>query len=147
VIPVAFQSSRGGRFFPGEHQRATFEVAENEQQIDLHMRSADGRVEIKIVGQAAERLAETSAFGSVSEASAFFESGSVGYSVTASGRRLDGIVLTTDSWSVAPLAIERAYSSYFSDQEMFPAGSIDFDCALVMRNVTHEWETVPDLVL
>jgi len=111
------------------------------------MRSADGRVEIKIVGQATERLAETSAFGSVSEASAFFESGSVGYSVTASGRRLDGIVLTTDSWSVAPLAIERAYSSYFSDPEMFPAGSIDFDCALVMRNVTHEWETVPDLVL
>jgi Uncharacterized conserved protein (COG2071) len=142
-----FNHLAGGRFFPGEHQRATFEVAENERQIDLHMRSADGRVEIKIVGQAAERLAETSAFGSVSEASAFFESGSVGYSVTASGRRLDGIVLTTDSWSVAPLAIERAYSSYFSDQAMFPAGSIDFDCALVMRNVTHEWETVPDLVL
>jgi hypothetical protein len=101
------------------------------RQIDLHMRSADGRVEIKIVGHAAERLDETSLFGSISEASAFFEAGGVGYSVTASGRRLDGIVLKTSSWTVAPLAIERDHSSYFTNQEMFPAGSIDFDCALV----------------
>jgi hypothetical protein len=33
----------GGRLFPGEHQRATSHVVENEQQIDLHMRSADGQ--------------------------------------------------------------------------------------------------------
>jgi hypothetical protein len=111
------------------------------------MRSADRLVEIDIVGREAEGLPETSIFGSVSEASAFFKSGSVGYSVTASGRRLDGIVLKTDSWSVTPLAIERAYSSYFGDQEMFPEGSIDFDCALVMRNVPHEWETAADLYL
>jgi uncharacterized protein YqjF (DUF2071 family) len=137
----------GGRVFPGEHQRAKFQVVENERQIDLQMRSADGRVQIDVVGHAAERLAETSTFGSVSEASAFFESGSIGYSVTASGHRLDGIVLKTDSWSVAPLAIERAHSSYFIDQEMFPAGSIDFDCALVMRNVEHEWEIAADLFL
>lgn len=135
----------GGRVFPGEHQRAKFQVLENDRQIDLHMRSADGLVEIDVVGHAAERLVETSIFGSVSEASAFFESGSIGYSATASGRRLDGIVLKTDSWSVAPLAIERAHSSYFSDPKTFPAGSVDFDCALVMRNVEHEWEIAADL--
>ena len=55
--------------------------------------------------------------------------------------------LKTSSWTVAPLAIERAHSSYFTDQEMFPAGSIDFDCALVMRNIAHEWETTADLIL
>jgi hypothetical protein len=137
----------GGRLFPGEHQRAKFQVFENERQIALNMRSADGQVEIDIVGSEAERLPATSIFGSVSEASAFFESGSIGYSVTASGHRLDGIVLKTDAWSAAPLAIERAYSSYFENQEMFPAGSIQFDCALVMRNVPHEWETAPDLYL
>ena len=137
----------GGRFFPGEHQRAKFQVTENEQQIDLHMRSADGQVEIEIIGHPADRLAEASVFKSVHEASAFFESGSIGYSVTASGRRLDGVVLKTDSWSVAPLAIERAHSSYFDNHEMFPEGSIEFDCALVMRNVAHEWETAGDLFL
>ena len=87
----------GGRLFPGEHQRARFHVVENEQEIALEMHSADGRVDIDIVGREVEQLAETSLFRSVSEASAFFEGGSVGYSVTSSGRRLDGIALKTES--------------------------------------------------
>jgi hypothetical protein len=61
------------------------------------------------------------------------------------GRRLDGVVLKTESWSVAPLAIERAHSSYFADGETFPPGSIRFDCALVMRNIPHEWETAAEM--
>src|SRR5439155_24142833 len=136
-----------GRLFPGEHQRATFYVTEDERRIALHMRSADGHVEIDVSGQSTETLPHDSIFRNIADASAFFESGGVGYSVTASGRRLDGVVLKTDSWSVAPLAIERAHSSYFGDEAMFPAGSINFDCALVMRNVTHEWETASDLYL
>jgi hypothetical protein len=39
------------------------------------------------------------------------------------------------------LRIESVESSYFSNQELFPAGSIDFDCALIMRNIAHEWES------
>jgi hypothetical protein len=31
-------------------------------------------------------------------------------------------------------------STYFTDETMFPAGSITFDCGLIMRNITHEWE-------
>ena len=81
----------------------------------------------------------------MSEASAFFEGGSIGYSVTSSGRRLDGIALETESWRVAPLAIERAHSSYFSDSALFPRGSIDFDCALIMRNIAHEWKMAADM--
>ena len=99
----------GGRLFPGEHQRASFQVTEEAGRIALHMRSADRRVEVDIVGHEAERLLDTSVFQSVSEASAFFEAGSVGYSATSSGRRLDGVVLKTDGWTVAPLAVERAY--------------------------------------
>ena len=135
----------GGRLFPGEHQRAVFRVVDDQSGIALHMRSADRRVEIDIVGREAVQLAETSVFQSVSEASAFFESGSVGYSVTASGRKLDGIELKTESWTVAPLAIERAHSSYFEDPTLFPPGSIGFDCALVMRNIPHEWASAKDM--
>src|SRR5262245_24047556 len=87
----------GGRLFPGEHQRARFHVVENDREIALQMRSADGRVELDIVARDADRISETSVFRSVDEASAFFEAGSVGYSVTASGRRLDGIALKTES--------------------------------------------------
>jgi hypothetical protein len=91
------------------------------------------------------RTKQTSVFQSVSEASAFFESGSVGYSATASGWKLDGIELKTESWSVAPLAIEKAHSSYFSDPLLFPRDSIAFDCALVMRNIAHEWASANEM--
>jgi hypothetical protein len=60
--------------------------------------------------------------------------------VTASGKQLDGVVLKTYSWTVAPLAIERVASTYFADEMVFPPGSVAFDCALIMRNIEHEWE-------
>jgi uncharacterized protein YqjF (DUF2071 family) len=137
----------GGRLFPGEHQRATFHVVEDGQHIALRMRSADARVEIDIAGHESKRLSETSVFRSVDEASAFFESGRTGYSVTSSAHRLDGVTLKTRSWSAEPLEVERAYSSYFADPERFPAGSIGFDCALIMRDIAHEWEAATDLYL
>jgi hypothetical protein len=135
----------GGRLFPGEHQRARFHVVENEPDIALEMHSADGCVDIDIVGREVEQLTATSLFRSVSEASTFFEGGSVGYSVTSSGRRLDGLALKIESWRVAPLEIERAHSSYFTDPTLFPRGSIDFDCALIMRNIAHEWKMAADM--
>lgn len=130
----------GGRLFPGEHQRATFEIEDAGGRIALRMASADGRVQVDVAGREAAEMPSTSIFRTVGEASAFFEPGSVGYSATASGRQLDGVVLKTYSWSVAPLAMERVASSYFADETMFPPGAIAFDCALIMRNVAHEWQ-------
>jgi hypothetical protein len=46
---------------------------------------------------------------------------------------------------VEPLEVEEVYSSYFSDAEKFPAGSIWFDCALLMRDIEHEWRSAPAL--
>jgi hypothetical protein len=135
----------GGRLFPGEHQRATFHVTEDDRRIALRMRSADGRVAIDIDGEVAAALPKESIFSTVRDASAFFESGGVGYSVTSSGRRLDGVALKTDSWHVEPLALERAHSSYFEDITLFPPDSIRFDCALVMRNIHHEWQAAADM--
>jgi hypothetical protein len=42
-------------------------------------------------------------------------------------------------WKITPLAVERVYSSYFADESRFPPGSVEFDCALLMRNIPHEW--------
>jgi hypothetical protein len=137
----------GGRLFPGEHQRATFRVVERPGHISLHMRSADAIVEVDVAGRETTELTEASVFKSVGDASAFFESGSIGYSVTAAQNRLDGVTLRTESWRVTPLAIERARSSYFADPDRFPAGSVSFDCALIMRDTAHEWEAAADLYL
>ena len=130
----------GGRLFPGEHQRARFRVEDAGDRIRLGMVSADGRVQVDVAGRVAEALPETSIFRTLAEASAFFEPGSIGYSATSSGRHLDGVVLKTHSWSVAPLAMEQVSSTYFADEAQFPAGSVKFDCGLIMRNIAHEWQ-------
>ena len=31
------------------------------------------------------------------------------------------------------------YSTYFADESAFPKGTVTFDCALIMRNIAHEW--------
>ena len=135
----------GGRLFPGEHHLAKFQVNDDGDRIELHMRAVDGGAQVDVVGRAASALPPASVFRNVSEASAFFEPGSLGYSATADGRWLDGIVLRTSSWSVTPLAIEEARSSYFSDEALFPPGSVAFDCALLMRNIEHEWHAAEDM--
>ena len=101
---------------------------------------ADGQVRVEVAGRTVTALPPASIFGTVAAASAFFEPGSVGYSATASGHRLDGVVLKTHTWSVAPLAVNRVFSSYFADESKFPPGTIGYDCALIMRNVAHEWQ-------
>ena len=137
----------GGRVFPGEHHRATFEVIDEGDRIELHMRAADQAAQIDVTGHVARELPSSSVFRTLNEASSFFESGSLGYSVSSDPGRLDGVVLRTRSWEVTPLAIEEVYSSYFSDEALFPPGSAELDCALLMRDIEHEWRAAEDMVL
>jgi hypothetical protein len=87
----------------------------------------------------------TSVFGSLEEASTFFQNGSVGYSVTGSAGRFDGIELRCQNWVVENLNVDRMESSWFQDISMFPGGSVHYDCALLMRNINHEWHGLEDL--
>ena len=135
----------GGRLFPGEHHHARFDVQESSDRIDLVMQSDDGAVSVKVRGRPGGGLPGSSCFSSLPEASRFFEPGSLGYSVTRETGRLDGIELRTHGWRVEPLQVDEVQSSYFSDRTRFPEGSVAFDCALVMRNVGHEWHGAEDL--
>ncbi len=135
----------GGRIFPGEHHHASFNVTDSDLKIDFAMKSVDGAVAVEIEGIPAYELPPSSIFSSVKEASSFFESGSLGYSVTRDQDRLDGLKLETKEWRVEPLEVTKVYSSYFSDKMKFPEGTIDFDHALIMRNIAHEWHTADDL--
>jgi hypothetical protein len=137
----------GGRLFPGEHHRATFKVSDDGNNVDLRARAVDNSVSIDLRGQSTDSLPSTSLFSTLEEASDFYKCGSLGYSATASGTHLDGVVLVTKRWEVKPFAVEIAQSSYFSDTKMFPQGSVEFDCALIMRNIEHKWQAVPDLLI
>jgi len=135
----------GGRLFPGEHHHADFCVEESERQIDLKMRSRDRNVAVQVRGTMSQDMPRTSKFKDLAQASGFFEPGSVGYSVTSEQNRLDGLKLKTKIWRVEPLEVEEVFSSYFADEEKFPKGSVMFDCALIMRDIPHEWHSEPDL--
>ncbi|HEY4643009.1 MAG TPA: DUF2071 domain-containing protein [Thermoanaerobaculia bacterium] len=135
----------GGRLFPGEHQRATFNVNDDGSHVELSMRSADDAVHVRVSASVSPSLPPTSIFQSIAEASTFFEAGSLGYSATRNSGKLDGIVLRTHEWRVEPLAVDEVASSYFADESRFPRGSVTFDCALIMRNIAHEWESAAEM--
>jgi hypothetical protein len=137
----------GGRVFPGEHHAAQFSVTEQAGRIRFAMRSRDGAVEVKLVGHETDALPPASCFCSLAEASAFFEGGSLGYSVTRGGQRLHGLTLRTSEWRVSALEVEEIHSSYFADAMRFPACSVQFDHALLMRDIPHQWHQAGDLYL
>jgi hypothetical protein len=143
-IPRRDTSSRlntlvGGKLFPGVHHHATFQVREQDGRYRIVLDSDDRRTHVLVEGSVARELPATSVFGSLEEASAFFERGSLGYSVTAKPGEFDGLELRCFHWHVQPLAVERVASSFFEDRALFPVGSVEFDCALLMRGIGHEW--------
>jgi hypothetical protein len=129
----------GGRVFPGEHHRAQFQVREREGRYEVAFTSADGSTHVGVIAQLAAGLPAGSVFASLEEASAFFESAPLGYSATRLPDCFEGLELTCSTWSVAPLLIERAESSFFEDRSLFPAGAVEFDSALVMRDIPVTW--------
>jgi hypothetical protein len=135
----------GGRLFPGEHHPARFLVADDGSHVELSMHSLDSSVSVRIVGDAAESLPASSCFATLADASAFFEGGSLGYSATRDGDRLEGLLLRTLDWRIRAMSVVEARSSYFLDESRFPRGSVEFDHALVMRNVAHEWHEAEDM--
>lgn len=149
-IPRRDTSSRlntlvGGRLFPGIHHHARFEVAESNDRLRVEFESDDHHASAGVVARLAEGLPADSVFGSLDEASRFFQRGALGYSVTNDPARFDGLELRCSRWAVQPLAIESVRSSYFDDRAMFPEGSAKIDCALLMRGVEHEWHMREDL--
>ncbi|MFK7985695.1 MAG: DUF2071 domain-containing protein [Sandaracinaceae bacterium] len=129
----------GGRLFPGVQHHARFAVDERGDDYSVSMVSQDDATHVSFVGSRTDRLPRESVFESIAEVSAFFEQGSLGYSCTRTDGRFDGLELRTKTWSVAPLTAHEVTSSYFEDERSFPAGSVAFDNALLMRDIDHEW--------
>jgi hypothetical protein len=135
----------GGTIFPGVQHHASFTVTEADDRFDVAMQSDDGDTSVRVSGSIAQRMPSSSVFESIEEASKFFETDSLGYSDARAGGRYDGMELRCDGWRVEPLAVDRVESSYFQDESRFPPGSVEFDCALLMRGIEHEWHSRDDL--
>jgi hypothetical protein len=140
-----FNKAFGGRVFPGIFNRSTFHVSEDEKHLSIQIIRADGGEEAAFSGEIAERLPETSIFPTLKDASDFFILGSTGYSATCEEGHYHGMELSSQEWSIAPVDVVHARSAFFANAEAFPEGSIQLDCALVMRKIAHEWHSRPDL--
>ena len=139
------QSLVGGRVFPGIHHLADYVVNETLDDFQLQMQSRDDHTSVRLHARRANRLPASSVFDSLEFASDFFARGAVGYSATASPNCCDGLELATTSWRVESLEVLLVESSFFDDRQTFPTGTIEFDCALLMRNLRHEWRSLPQL--
>jgi len=141
----ALQRLVGGRIFPGIHHPADFVVVESEDEYRLEMRSRDDATQVRLHARRAEQLPAGSVFDSLETASVFFARGSAGYSTSGTNNCCDGMELFTDDWQVEPLDVITMETSFFDDPAAFPAGTVEFDCALLMRNINHEWRSLPQM--
>jgi hypothetical protein len=142
-----FNSLVGGRLFPGIHHRAHFDVDELDGRFQIEISSKDSQLALEVDAALAMSLPKQSVFKSLKEASDFFESGSLGYSATHQATEFDGLELQSFNWKVDPLRVLHVHSSFFEDEKVFPTGSVEFDCGLLMRGIEHEWHARESLCL
>jgi hypothetical protein len=151
-IPRRDTSSRlntilGGRLFPIIHHHASFDVSESDDHYRVVMNSDDGETHVAVDASVAQTLPADSVFDSLEAASGFFEKGSLGYAPSQRAGELHALELRSLGWSVQPMKVERVESSFFGDAAVFPVGSVEFDCALLMRTINHEWHAKPGMAI
>jgi hypothetical protein len=131
----------GGRLFPGVHHLARFRCAQSGARYEVELRSRDGETRVNVVARLTDDWPAGSVFGSLEEASAFFRGGGCGWSPSNNGA-LEGVELHTENWAMHALAVEHVESSFFNNPRRFPPGSVEFDCALLLRGIGHEWRAL-----
>jgi hypothetical protein len=132
----------GGRIFPGEHCLAKFNVEESNGNYAISFNSSDN-TSIAIEAKKTNSFNSNSIFQNLSAVSDFFENGRIGYSPNGK-TKFDGMWLKTNQWKVEALEVKSVVSSFFANETNFPKGSVQFDNALLMTNVEHEWHSVED---
>jgi len=103
------------------------------------MHSEDGDTRVRVAARVADDWPGGSVFSTLDEASTFFAAGSLGWSAGNRPSEFDGLELHSFSWRMEPLFVERVESSFFHNTAIFPPGAAEFDSALLMRGIQHEW--------
>ncbi|MFT5356771.1 MAG: hypothetical protein ACI9KE_003997, partial [Polyangiales bacterium] len=140
-----FTSSRlhefgGDKIFPGKLTLASFNVSEEGGRYNVAFQSKGGESSDVSVEETSE-FPRSSIFESIEKASADFRTDKVGYSPNKGGG-FKGVQLNTTNWEVSPLAVVSVTSSLFSNEVVFPEGTIAVDHALLMKDVEHSWRDV-----
>jgi hypothetical protein len=136
-----FNTLVGGRLFPGKHYLARFNVKEGNGNYQIDITSSD-RTRISIDANESKNFESNSIFGSLENASCFFQEGEIGFS--PNNHKYEGIKLQAFTWEVKPLEVINVHSSFYENEKIFPKGSVQFDNALLMTRIEHEWRSIKD---
>jgi hypothetical protein len=131
----------GGTFFPSRYHRARFAVQESVGHAEFAYRSLDKTAELRFSGDDAPNLPASSCFKSLQED--FFRTANSGCSFIDDPQIFDGIALETKEWRIRPFQINQVFCSFFDNKERFPSAAIEFDHALVMRDMAQVWHLEP----
>lgn len=129
----------GGRVFPGVYSKANFDVSVSNDLYSVRIENKKKELIMSISAEVVSELPEGSVFESTEEVSDFFKTGNIGWSSRERSNQFDAIELTTVEWRMEPLKVKESFSAYFSNTSMFPKGSVEFDSAMIMRNLKHSW--------
>ena len=127
-----FNAFAGGRIFPGKHYRAKFNVKEANGDYHVDFTSSDD-TSISIDAKTTDRFPSGSIFRTLENASDFFKNGSLGYSPNGNSK-FEGLRLQIREWKVQPLEVLQVHSSFFENE------TIQFDNALTLTRIEHEWQ-------
>lgn len=133
-----------GKLFSWPHYRAVFVVGEGNGKYAVSMQSGDGYTRLEVEAQRTDDFPSNSMFDSLTHASNSFKDCAVGVSPSTKRSEFKTIKLQTKTWHVTPLQVRGLKSSYFEDGSLFPHGTIQFDNALLMEGIAHEWLTDDD---
>ncbi len=142
-IPKRHTDSRltalaGDRIFPGVHRLAHFSVEEDEATLRIAVAAREGGLKLSVVAREHTALG-SQLFASLEDAVGFFRRGSLGYSPSGPRRHFAGVRLDSQQWDASPVGVDAMTSSMFDDVSVFPKGSCNLDCGLVMRDLRARW--------
>ena len=135
----AFVKLTGGRVFPGVHSRVAFEVDESPDQVAISIRDSQGML-VNLSGRISDEFS-SQVFSTHDEASCYFQEDHIGYSPARREGELEGLRLNCHRWQTSSLAIDECWVREFA--ALSP--QIEFDHALIMHGISHDWAEVPRL--
>lgn len=130
-----------GKLLSWPHYAATFRSSEANGHYAVTMESSDKYSSLSIEADLSEAFPVDSMFDSLDHASAVFQGCQTGVSPSTHPESYKRVRLETKSWIVKPLVVRKLQSSYFEDQLTFPQHTIQFDNALLMEGIEHEWHS------
>lgn len=135
----------GGRLFPGIHHSARFDVKEGPDSLRMEIETKDRAADVHFQAQTNTPWKSTELFPTFDDAVEFFKKGDCGFSCSLHQGQLEGMRLRTLKWAMEPLGVKAVHAAFYQNLLREGLHGIEFDCALVMRGIPHEWHEMASI--